>query len=96
MFVCGILEKSVLPRSWSLLTYDFKVNMIFKHKTSGKHYRAITRGFSVELQVTVIVYMCLTTGAVFVRAEDQFRNKMDMVGPAEDKISPRKKIETGR
>lgn len=67
--------------------------MIFRHKKSGDHYRAITRGFSVELQVPVIIYMCLSTGAVFVRAEDDWRKKFHMEYPAESKIEPREKIE---
>lgn len=65
--------------------------MIFKHKRTGNLYRAITRGFSVELQKIVICYMSLDTGVVFVRAEDEFVKKFSMKHPAENYITPKNK-----
>lgn len=65
--------------------------MIFKHKRTGNLYRAVTRGYSVELQKIVICYMSLDTGAMFVRAEDQFMKKFQMMHPAENYVTPKNK-----
>jgi hypothetical protein len=62
--------------------------MLFTHNRTGVQYRTLFKAFDTERQCPSIVYMQLTTGAIFVRDEKDFDQKFTPLGDPQKNIIP--------
>lgn len=65
-----------------------ETKMLFTHNRTGIHYRTLFKAFDTERQCPSIVYMQLTTGAIFVRDEKDFDQKFTPLGDPQKNIVP--------
>lgn len=65
--------------------------MLYLHKKTGVTYRKLFDAFDVVRQVPMVVYVQITTGAIFTREADAFQTNFDYVGDAQLEIVPRDK-----
>lgn len=63
--------------------------MIYKHIRTGDLYRVIILSFSVERQKPTVVYMSLTTGAMFDRNKENFDQNFEFVSDPQAAIVPK-------
>lgn len=68
--------------------------MLYRHNRTGVLYRTLFNAFDVERQCPSIVYVQVSTGAIFVREEKDFEEKFTFVGDAQAEIVPKDKNQT--
>lgn len=68
--------------------------MLYRHNRTGVLYRTLFDAFDTERQKPTIIYVQVSTGAIFTRDAEDFEAKFTYVGNAQDEIVPKDKNQT--